>query len=468
MKRILILLISSILISVSVSGLSLCYADTLLSDEAFEILDNKTPRTVVVQIKPDILMPFSQQRLGMLNELLNHVTFRVCQDDDLESVSLCMDGKDIITITIDTGFSGKTGMEISLLPDTVYISDDPVSLFSNSKALVGNLSDISDSVSIRSIDLFIAMLGNIMDILPENTKSSDIKTKIGKYGTAVKKHVLTISQDQTDSIDKLSEHLSDLCIDTHILPESSRLILSGKQQATDFRDADDNCLRFQYSGKIGLNSEDIRNTSLDWKGMHSSDSKSDDLILKTPAVKGGNRNNIVYKRQIKKINDVETDNINATFDTVINKLRSTGKNDASVTYERTSDGIHISGNITLSNETKGISKYQVKITPDLTLSSEDETYGSIRIERIENKYTVEDVTFLITAEPSAQISWTEPNNQVDIDQLNDAERNDIKNKLINMVAVGLIKPLILLQNNDYISEGINEVSWRNIADSARM
>ena len=108
-----------------------------------------------------------------------------------------------------------------------------------------------------------------------------------------------------------------------------------KQKITIQKDEDGSLVRVNYTGKTGLDENQLRDINIDWKICRESEKEIDQIQIKTPSVKGTARDNLTFRRDSVLLEDgTEKWTVNMEEDLVEGKTRTVIKTNAELNWNQ--------------------------------------------------------------------------------------------------------------------------------------
>lgn len=336
------------------------------------------PNELVFKAELVRLPQFSDIRTGWLNQLLDHLTFRIRSDGNLQEEIIEADEKAVIE-HLSRKMNGKTENRFSF-SEKIYRSENEDDFLS---LLTGNSpeDDLYDYYTQFQILLpeFYRFFSGLPELFPDSVSESKVSIQYKGYGTAVKRYAMVLGSDVLAS-EIMTDYLSrdDL---SNVRQFLSQIVLSGKQRLTLLRDAEGNLMKVNYTAKCGMSEESIRNTDLDWKCLNRENGYKDVLVLKTPAVTGTDRHNVTLSRE-SVLQPDGTEQYECSIDT--DEVRNKNRNRVRMDIRLTGAEKRITGNAVRKKTASGtteINEYTINVT-----TGENEDYqGSLEIKHELNK-----------------------------------------------------------------------------------
>ena len=374
------------------------------------------PAEITFNIQAVRLPQFSETRTGWLNDLLKHLTFRICSDGFIQKEEIIVDEKTAVECIIKKD-AGKKGTLFSFDNRTfITDKDDPAELLTGISS-EENLTEYYTEIQVLLPEFYYFFSG-LPELFPDSTNESKVSIQYKGYGTAVKRYAMVLSQDVLSS-EQMTEYLAKEEL-VHVRQFLSKAVLSGRQRLTLLRDADGNLMKVNYTGKSGLSEESIRNTDLDWKCLKFGGNSKDVLVLKTPAVTGTERHNVSLTREtVLQADGTEQYSCSIDTDEVKKRIRNRIRLDISL---KAAENL-ISGNAvkkTTSSGLNDIREYRVSIEQGVS----EDYQGSLEIVHELNKIDKEQIHADFTWTACDAPAWKEGESAVPTD----TDLQDIREK----------------------------------------
>lgn len=312
---------------------------------------------------PEVHVPYSQERLSMLTDLMKHLSLRWKNRSNESTLSILLDQEPFFVST-EIHQNGKRSLLLSSEPLQCYESEE------NGRSMLADALGIDTpetSLAGIHVDEPIILYGikdilnQLPDIFQDRLKEEKVRSSLGKYGTTVKKETLILNGDE-DAVRLVT-------FDTNCITSQwfDQLRFNGKQTVVWFYDETGQCIKTTYSGKCGIG-EDLRNVYLNWRSLNSESGSKEELLFKSPGVKTGNRNNLTFSQETVIHNDETLSSISFSMDKVHNNQRNLVVGELSWNENRNELGILLSGNANLTQTDPNGVKTYLKLEPIYTLS----------------------------------------------------------------------------------------------------
>ena len=250
--------------------------------------------TVTLNAPSFALIPqFGAERTEDFNALLAHIGTEITTDGECAESVIRIDGTPVISWTQKTeGDTVKTIYDAA--PDKVYlesVNEDE----EDSNDWSGFLENRFFRLN-RTLDEMVAVAAKLPETYAETAKKSAESLSFKDFGKAVSKVSVTLKEET--EIQGFRGVLLSLTQDAEIQRMINTLQFSGTQKLVILFDENEQPIRIQYDGCCGTGEETMRKVSLNWKCLRTAEAKRDDVTLKTPSVKGNDRDNMTYTREI--------------------------------------------------------------------------------------------------------------------------------------------------------------------------
>jgi len=349
----------------------------------------------------DVLTPYGEETLSMLNAALKHLSIGAVISDDTTTVDVCVDGESAMSMT-ETAVVGGTELTTPLLPNRTLTSAG--SAFTK----LGN----AESKPVK-FDLFSAISGweacyqALTDAIVPYAEEKAANYNIANVGSSKWSRIARLTPEQGQEVAPLIEQVLGCGMD-----EAFRETLEGLAPGKSF-------IVGLYQTKEGG-----KDLALYMKGyLTFADGKTRNLAFQWAfAEKDGVRTDTVKYELVRSKTAVDTREIHATLkrqtdETLLVKgdctaaIKDADGNITTVhTYDLSGtekDGVRpVKGtysNVTKVREGETTKTQTTAITPDVKLTSVDGSgviSGSVKLEQLKGKVTHTSVTLLFDDEPA--------------------------------------------------------------------
>ncbi len=428
----------------------------------YALLSGKMSGSLHISISSPVFLKLSQfgeERINSLNRLMQHFSFDININNDVSDATVSVDSEPIIKL-----YEGNH--------DYITVGGDHSSgnIIIHNKQRRNSNTDDSDSISVFLETHFFQTnrmlddLYNICEKLPEafpdlsKTETSGISYK--GYGKAVRKNTIQFKQDYVQ--EHLPKEISVLAESDEISHFINSLVFQGTQRITIQYDTDNRIISITYIGTVGLTEESLRKVSLTWRCMRKENHIKDTVLLKTPSVKGFDKYNLSFERELN--NDPEESNPVLNWDYQLDQKESDIKRKLQYKANLSLKDNQVNGDI-LFNEKKNGREQSTRIVPRMEKEIDQSYGGTIEITNKTGKIEISSIKMSVTV--------YQPDNM--LPQINqDAVNTDINKieeqsdeTLYREIYSHLIRKLITLPESDteFLRKDIPENLWYSITES---
>ena len=451
-KLLLVLLIISIFLCFSAFTSAECLQlNTLLSGE------NEIPVCVTVSSPAfHILSGYGENRCEELNRLLKHfsVAFILSGNETETAVSIDSEQAFSFCESLD---NDKLITIYSFNPDKVYYTPADQALKEDS---MNSFLDRQFFRINRLMDDLYPLFEKTAVSFPDLSGTEKVSLNFRKFGKAVRR--LTIRFSSAYVKDCFPRVLCDLTDSAECRLFLNQLFFDGPQRIILLFDAEDRLIRVGYDGSVGLAPESLRKVSINWKCLRIQDQKMDDITLKSPAVKGYDKYNMSFSRELD-LTDPEQHMLSWNFELDL-KSGDIRKKIQFVTELKTADE-------TLTGKSSYVQKQdgreeKTEIIPSIKKENDKEYNGLLEITNYSGKIMNSRM------ETRLHISACDPvkipeNKLLTAINSESSDRQRTENDLRFMLSSILIHKLISLPQEDiqFLRKDIPEETWSTITNS---
>ena len=437
------------------------------------------PLDITLSADVAVQMPFDETRTQQLNALMKHLTMRLryqqLQEEAWSGVAIDVDGTTAVELLMRQGVSDAE-LQLSSQPDRTYqvpADSDPATLLLGEESTSVSFAGLDGSEIAWLTDAYDVINGLNVALSPYGTEKS-VKTAIDKMGTARTKTTYAVPAEDAA---KLTDLLPGLCVAGELQSLLSSLTFSGKQQFVVYCAESGAILKVTYSGKCGVDEEHLRTVTLSWSLRRDDDNTRDTFSLKSPAVKGTDRNTVTFTR-VETAKENGTVSLDASFkhESVLDKVKNTVTATADLTSAPQDGGTLLTGEISIKHTPADEDdKTQLVLTPELTLASSDDApsiQGTVGVKTLAGsslKRVTGQITVSVALQTGEYFDWELRETTVALDALSETQLQTVQQAAADAVASDLIRPLVLLPYEDtlFLSADLDEASWQTIVDAAR-
>ena len=282
-----VILFVFLFLSAFYSGVSAETADIL---DTFLTGEFHTPAAITIS-SPEYLQlaQYEGERVDSLNRLLKHFSICIELDGNSDRTIFSIDQTPFYTIT-DSGISNPAYQQ--LLPDGSGLNDadgqtektDGFTEFLDSRFFHMN----------RLLDGMYDVFEKAADLYKDYSSVSSANLNFSGYGRGVRRITIQLPSDKVQELFPAS--FPQLEADGYTEEFLGNLIFQGNQKIILLYDKDDHLIRVNYDGILGLSADQMRKVSVVWKCFRDDHCRKDSVVLKTPEVRGYDRENITYER----------------------------------------------------------------------------------------------------------------------------------------------------------------------------
>lgn len=423
----------------------------------------------------DVHMPFDDTRCEQLNALLSHVTLQLglmrLEAEEWSRAALCVDGTEAVSL-IQRQQGDQTVLRLSCLPEETFATSQAGDASSALGLLLGEESGDAglfglDGTEHAWLDDGYAMLLALEEPLSAWCKESSVKTTVKSMGTARLKRVYTVAKDQAE---EFASALIAACPMGKLGTLLSQLTFTGQQKLTVLLTSAGEPLRVDYTGRCGLDAEHQREVTLVWR-MRRDNSNLDELSLKTPAVKGTDRNTLTLSRKLaaKKTGTMSYES-KFTYEWVASKKKTTLTGECSLTSVNGKKESELTGSVKLKRQLPDADTTEtVKLTPKLVLTGDPSISGTVLVQEYSGSNVVEQATVSVEIVPGSTLEWALRENVTALDQMDPENLAALRQRTVNALGGAVIPHLVLLPEEDtlYLSADLPPETWQAVVNAAQ-
>ena len=463
MRRILLLLLILCLAAAPALADSYLVPGLTLSD-----LEGQPFRLQLTPVA-NVVMPLDESRTAELNGLLRHLRLEAeaestGEDDGWERLSISVDGREALGLT-QHRTAGGTSLSLSACQGQVFASSgDALSLLLGTQTNADSLY----GMELRHLALPAeadALLAAVLSECAGEMTVTRAHENVKGFGKATQRIRWTISAGDAAAF---GAQLTQLCPDGALKSFLAGLTFSGKLSFNMLADEEGEVLKLTWSGQCGPDADSLRKVTITWRRQRDDAEIQDELTIKSPAVKGKNRDTVTFERRGTVKEQVRELTASLSWE----KRRDgeqTRTLTASLDASSTQAGSQylLSGGLkatlkTGSDDTEGQeAEWSLSYTPPLAFS------GSLTLREKRDGHTTSDITLTGSGETVSLGSWEQTGERLSLDTLDEASLAARRQEILTATAEGLIRPLVLLPEEDtiYLSRELPE--WQQIVDAAR-
>ena len=289
-KRIIALCAALILIPATTLAASFDLYELLSGDPAVPV------RITLSEPKILSLSYFDSKRTEQINRLLKHLSLEITQDGSRSSTVFRVDDEDVFSVlsaeeqeTVLTVYSFDPGIVYKQRKNGEEAGEGLIGFLGKTFNRINGLAD-------SMYPLFLSLPARFEGF----SRSEEVSINLSGYGKAAVRVTISFSADYVG--ERFPAEIQELAEEPDCREFLEGLVFSGPQKVILLYDQDQRLIRVSYNGQVGSSAETLRNVSLVWKCSHTEGETRDHFQLKTPSVKGYDRNNFTCSRELSLSN----------------------------------------------------------------------------------------------------------------------------------------------------------------------
>lgn len=402
----------------------------------------------------ELLSYLGDNRLDDLNRLISHFSIRIEANTNKADMLLYVDHEPVTGIT-ETDFNNH---EYSKLysPASDEAPSDHTADITDSFEMNGFLDHLFYPLN-RLLDDLYPFFEKIPETFVERAKVSVANLNLSGFGKGVKRVTIQFPADYVNQ--SFAESFSQMAETDESKQFLGALHFKGTQKILLLYDLNDHIIRINYDGDIGLTEDTYRKVSLTWKCYRDSSGKKDDIILKTPSVKGNDRDNIIYTREALRDDENQT---NVIWDFKLDRKRKQEKQTVLYTAEWKENNDTIDGKAVFTQKGDH-SDYGITVKSNLNLENEDESFGTLEITKKTGKIDTCRMNASIVL--SSYKGFNEYETGLFTQGMNGLDNSDFQDRIMR----NLIRTLVLLPESDtlFLRRDIPAETWETLVHTLR-
>ena len=390
---IVILLITTMIIP------AFCTAETPLP---IRLMTGDAPEAMrIVLSEPEVrkMSQFDDSRTEQLNRLIRHLAIDVTLGKEVSRTGIMIDQQEILSWLQKESSDGILKI-YSFDPSCLYQEQQDQAEESGSDSLVDFLErDLIQSN--EDIDAFYSLFAQAPQAFAERVRAEKTELRFSGFGKAVQRISIPFPANYVQ--ESFPKALADAAESESLKKTISGLSFSGSQKIGLLYDENGKIVRITYDGTVGKTPETLRKVSLIWKCLREEGHVKDSITLKTPAIKGADKDNIVLERDLLEPSGEESGNY--SWDIQID--HRAGKEDRKQTHftaNLSEAEATISGKIEYSVKRDGENP-KIQIIPEIRKESNGEYKGTLEIADYSGKIEKDDVLIHIQLQTGESPSW---------------------------------------------------------------
>jgi len=442
-RRIIIFLLIMILLLPSVATATVPIPVLLLTGETDEPL-----RIVLAAPEVKKISQFDENRTEQLNRLIRHAGIDLSIDRNCSKIGILIDNEEVFSYLENDNAERIYSFE----PTEVYqgkanadeTDDDDIVLFLEQVMVRAN----------RYLNDFYTLFAAAPEAFAERTRKEGTELRLSGFGKAVQRVTIPFPADYVK--ENFPEVLNELTDSEECKKIISGLTFSGAQKIGLLYDAEGRIVRINYDGTVGDSEETLRKVSLVWKVLREDDHQKDSISLKTPSIKGANKDNISLERDIDS-----SDNTLGKYMWDIQIDHRAGKEDVKQTrfISQLTDNDSVISGIMEYNIKRDGENPKLKILTELREENEGEYKGTIEIADYSGKIEKNRILIQVQIQKGETVKWP----STGLKRIETAENNkiELQNEPEDIIAGIIIQKLFELPEEDltYFSNEIPVSMW---------
>lgn len=429
------------------------------------------------------------RRMDMLNRILGHLALRIDAGKTVSRITLLADREEMAGFLRKADAAGEK-IVFSFRPDTVYTAEE-TGLFSAGGAEAEAGTDPEELFSGAAL-LHLALEEGyrLFAALPEQcgdrAKISALKKRVTGFGSAVDSVSITFTAEETES--GLPGEILQKAAPKGIRGLVEQLHFRGRQRLTLLRDENGNPLMITYGGQAGTDPENLRDVKLEWRCMRADEAFRDRVTLKTPALRGTDRDNLTLERSLEKVTEtppkekkqgkqkkgeptpeptaepepVQTEvySLKAEYDRMRNKERTRGEVNCSL---RWSEGEALTGKAQWTEKTAD-GTVKTEVQPEIRTGTDGVYAGTLEILRYSGKIVIEDLMITLRLSPGEEPAWPDTAAAAGARVTGKDDQGGPAEELLRELTRSFLRAAAGWPAEDllFLSEGIPEEDWSRV------
>ena len=390
-RKITVLILILMLILPSAATAAVPLPVTLLTGETNEPL-----RIVLSEPEVKKLSQFDENRTEQLNRLIRHAGIDLNIDSDCSRTRILIDNEEAFSYLQNDDAERIYSFEPTVLyqekTKAGETDDDDFTLFLEQILVRAN----------RYMNEFYTLFSAAPETFAERTRKEGTELRLSGFGKAVQRVTIPFPADYVK--ENFPKALIDLTDSEECRKIISGLTFSGAQKISLLYDAEGRIVRINYDGTVGESEETLRKVSLVWKVLREEEHQKDSISLKTPAVKGADKDNIALERDLDS-----TDSALGQYTWDIQIDHRAGKEDKKQTHfsaQITNADSVISGNMEYSIKRDGKNP-KTKVLLEIGEENEGEYKGTIEIADYSGKIEKNRILVHALLQKGETLKWPE-------------------------------------------------------------
>lgn len=403
------------------------------------------------------LAQYGDERIENLNSLIKHLSVEISIRDCLSKTMISIDQEPLFSV-YESVDEEKSRRMYSFKPE-ILLEDRAETEVTDTLTFVHYLDRHFFKIN-RLLDSLYPVFEKVPDTFSDLARTEPVTLNFRKIGKAVKRVTIRFPADYVN--DSFPEALCALTEKEEDRQFIRQIVFNGAQKIVLLCDADEKLIRISYDGTAGLSSDTLRKVSVNWKCMRNPDQKIDDITIKTPAVKGYDKYNLVYTRELD-FSDPE--HCSATWNYELDLRESDIREKIQFKSDLRSEDNNLTGSLTYNQKQDNEERKKV-LVPSVKKENEGEYSGSLEITDYSGKIIISRITTGLTISDGVHFSMPETASARVIsteEQNRKKEEEDLQTEMTRI----LVRRLMELPKEDlaFLSSDIPDDIWDMISQS---
>ena len=404
----------------------------------------------IVLSNPEVkkLSQFDENRMEQLNRLIRHTGIDLNIDKNCSKIKILIDNEEAFSY-----LQNNDSERIYSFEPTVIYHDETNAEETDEDDFLLFLEQILFKAN-RYMNEFYTLFAASPEVFADRTRKEGTDLRLSGFGKAVQRVTIPFPADYVK--ENFPQILNDLTNSEECKKIISGLTFSGAQKISLLYDAEGKIVRINYDGTVGSSEETLRKVSLVWKVLHEDNHQKDSVSLKTPAIKGADKDNIALERDIDS-----SDSTMGKYNWDIQIDHRAGKEDKKLAHfsmQMTDTDSVISGNMEYNIKRDGKSQI-IKMLTEIKEENDGGYNGTIEIADYSGKIEKNRVLIHMLLQKGETVKW--PDTGLTRAETAENNKKKPKNELEGTIAGNIIQKLFELPEEDltYFSTEIPASMW---------
>ena len=400
------------------------------------------------------LAQFDGERLTQLNRLLKHFSISATSEGTRSETSVLIDNEKICSVFEKTTETGTEQIWLCQPDNMARMSGNDQ--LNRAENIISFLDDSFYFVN-RMTDFLYPLVANLPAAFPDLQKENKTDLRLSGYGKATRRLSFSFPADYVQ--EHFPEAVAALTESEECRRFFSALHFSGNQKISFLLDQEDHMIRVNYDGKAGFSEEDLRNVSLVWKCLRTQTQKKDSFTLKTPAVKGYDRYNIIYERDL---NHLENGQQTLSWDYQVDCKTGQEKQQKRFSAEMSMNEAALEGKMDFTDKHDKQSEKK-SLVVSMNKEKNEEYEGTIEFTDYSGKIIGKKIVSRLSLSSGSVIQWPDTGHEDHAADQPGASFSDPEAVRLMMLRA-IVRRVVTLPQEDilFISNGISEKTWADI------